>query len=234
MAEHPPYKTSLGIVATGLVLVAGGLAVGLLVCGGGFGSAVLEKLPEIVYAPEPVVIPATSHRLPDVIAGRPPEPAQPSPAPVAFSTEPPVFREPARWTQGAGTPVVPEPVAFPPAPQSPVSPPGFDPVLVPLEPLQPVLQPVPMPFEPRPVVPVPLAPSGPAARVSLSGDAVSVVAVSAQGPRVALPGSVPPGTYDVVVTFAGREPFSAGSLLVLDAGPRSVTCRSSLGICKIR
>jgi hypothetical protein len=221
-------RTSLGIVGTGAMLVVGGVAVGVLMCGGGFGAAILERLPEIVYAPETVKIPATSHRLPNVTAQRAPDPEPRSPEPSVRSSDPPdrrwdpaprVFREPARWTEGA------EP--------TPLAPLVVEPVPMPL---------MPAPLQPAAVVPTPLTPvpepmavpSGPMAMVSLTGDAVSVVARPATGPSFRLPGRVPPGTYDVVVTFAGREPFSAGSLLVLDAGPRSVTCRASLGICKIR
>ena len=100
---------------------------------------------------------------------------------------------------------------------------------VPVQPLAPVLRPQPV-LPPQPViVPQPVA----GAQVALSGDAV---AVSAFGPAggFPLPGVVPPGRYDVVVTFQGRDPFAATTLLVLDQTPKQVICRSTLGICKVR
>ena len=215
-------KTSLGIVGTGAALLFGAVGVGVLMCGGGFGSQVLLRLPEIVFAPEPVMIPATDPRLPKV-QQRSTQPVANRPAPRVerWPDADPVFRDPPRWTE-PGPESTPEPVG--PLPGA---------MLTPVEPL--VLQPAPV--QPMPMAPPSIGPApsvGPVATVSVSGDAASIVARAADGQRIQLPGAVPPGTYDLVVTFAGREPFAATTLLVLDASPRSVVCRSSLGICKVR
>ncbi|MCA9568985.1 MAG: hypothetical protein KC656_14145 [Myxococcales bacterium] len=216
-------KTSLGIMGTGAALLAGTVAVGMLICGGGFGGAVLERLPDVVFAPDPVMLPATQHRLPDV-RPKPGVPVARNPDPAPSWPEPrTVFRDPPRWTEPGPeamatdvplVPLVPEPMPM-------VMEPGF---------------PVPMPAVPVPMaVPVPVEAVGPMASVAVSGDAVSVVARSATtGQITRLPGALAPGNYELVVTFGGREPFAATSLLVLDASPRSVVCRASLGICKVR
>jgi len=72
------------------------------------------------------------------------------------------------------------------------------------------------------------------AEVTVSGDAAEVVALGADGTAFPLPSSLPRGTYDLQVRFDGGEPFIAGSIAVLDGADRSVTCRESLGICKVR
>lgn len=229
-AEQGPtggsLKTSLGIVGTGAALVFGALAVGVLMCGGGFGSQVLQRLPEIAFAPEPVMIPATDPRLPKVSGPSIPVARNPPPHrnPPRRWTEPePVFQDPPRWTE-------PGPDAAIPIPLTP-EPRGVPEPLVPLvDPPVPALAPV--PTQPQP--PVPTAPAGPLASVGVSGDAASILARSSGGQVTVLPGALPPGTYDIVVTFPGREPFAATTMLVLDATPRSVICRASLGICKVR
>jgi hypothetical protein len=72
------------------------------------------------------------------------------------------------------------------------------------------------------------------ADVALSGDAAAVVAVSPDGTGFPLPATLPRGTYDLQVTFGTRAPFLAGSIAILDGTAKSVTCRESLGICKVR
>lgn len=214
-AKGTNLGTSAGIVGTGIALLAGAVVVGGLICGGGFGGAVFERLPEIVFAEEPVVIPATSQRLPDLSVRNPDSPS-PASVPVARNPEPrSPFRDPARWMKPS------QPAPSQPVPVQPAVPVPVAPVAVPMEPVPPV----------EPVAPVP---TGPSAQVTVSGDALGVVAVAADGRRIALPGALPTGKYDVVVTFAGRDPFSVTSLLVLDTRPRSVTCRSALGLCKVR
>ncbi|MCB9678680.1 MAG: hypothetical protein H6737_26495 [Alphaproteobacteria bacterium] len=106
----------------------------------------------------------------------------------------------------------------------------------------------PRPRRPRPTGPKPKPPPEPedpmivevesdtliVAEVSLAGDASEVFAVTPDGTAYPLPAALPRGTYDLQVSFAGRAPFVAGSIAILDGTAKAVTCRESLGICKVR
>ncbi len=72
------------------------------------------------------------------------------------------------------------------------------------------------------------------ASVTVAGDAEQVVAVGSDGTAFPLPATLPRGTYDLFVTFVGSEPFSVGTLGILDGTPHTVTCRKSLGLCRVR
>ena len=72
------------------------------------------------------------------------------------------------------------------------------------------------------------------ASITVAGDAEQVVAVDGEGTAFPLPATLPRGTYDLQVAFAGSEPFGVGSLAVLDGTPQTVTCKQSLGLCRIR
>jgi hypothetical protein len=104
---------------------------------------------------------------------------------------------------------------------------------------------------PRPVGPRPPRPPKPApppdplafdvesesllvASIAVAGDPMLVLAIDAEGTAFPLPGELPRGRYALEVTFAGRAPFEAGAVTVLDASPQTVTCRSSLAICKVQ
>lgn len=72
------------------------------------------------------------------------------------------------------------------------------------------------------------------ANIAVVGDATAVVAHSRDGTARPLPGALPRGAYDLIVTFEGREAFTAGTITVIDGGSRTVQCKASLGICKVR
>ncbi|MEZ4323073.1 MAG: hypothetical protein R3F61_36740 [Myxococcota bacterium] len=126
------------------------------------------------------------------------------------------------------------------APPRPVS--GTDPAPEP----EPEPRPVRAPRPPRVPKPPRPEPEGPplivdveadiriVAEVGLAGDATEVLAVSPDGTAYPLPATLPRGTYDLDVSFGGAPHFMAGTLTLLDGTPHTVTCRESLGICKVR
>jgi hypothetical protein len=124
------------------------------------------------------------------------------------------------------------------SPPRPVS--GTDPA--PPEP-EPEVRPRPRPRRPRPP-PKPAEPEPSTvdvedeerivAAITVAGDAEQVVAIGSDGTAYPLPATLPRGTYDLQVTFAGGEPFAVGSLAILDGTAHTVTCKESLGLCRVR
>jgi len=54
------------------------------------------------------------------------------------------------------------------------------------------------------------------------------------GERIEVPGTVPPGEYEVEAVYSGGEPFSAGTLSARTGVDMKVLCSEALKGCKIR
>ncbi|MCA9493358.1 MAG: hypothetical protein KC621_25680 [Myxococcales bacterium] len=62
------------------------------------------------------------------------------------------------------------------------------------------------------------------------GDA-AVALVAGNGTRVAVPGEVPVGVYNIEATFPGAAPVLAGKVKVTPAGV-TIKCNPKMGICR--
>jgi hypothetical protein len=142
-------------------------------------------------------------------AGDPPAVEAPPAAPIDVVVPPP--------------PSAPEPP--PPESATPPTPPEPPPPTVP----KPATRAKPRPVEPPPVPAEPVAAPIRVA-VAVSGDADRVELV-ANGARITLPAQVPPGSYTIDATFAGRAPMGAGSTHVLDGKPLIVDCSALFTRC---
>lgn len=69
--------------------------------------------------------------------------------------------------------------------------------------------------------------------VILTGDAEKVT-LQRGSQRYAAPGSVPAGTYEVLVTFPDREPIASGSVSVLAGGKLTLSCSAQFKRCNAR
>lgn len=93
-------------------------------------------------------------------------------------------------------------------------------------------EPPPPPPEPRETAPAPSPPPAPkGAPVKTKGDG-QVVLIGGSG-RFPVPGNVPPGRYDIEVTFDGASPVRSGKVDV-GADGATVQCNADMGICRSR
>ena len=68
--------------------------------------------------------------------------------------------------------------------------------------------------------------------VSVDGDG-SVVLVGG-GRRYSLPTTVPPGRYDIEVTFSGQKPISVDKITVREGSDATIRCNARMGVCRAR
>jgi hypothetical protein len=61
-----------------------------------------------------------------------------------------------------------------------------------------------------------------------------VVVLVGSGARYPLPGSAPPGRYDIEATFPGEPPLVAGKITVGLGGNAVVVCNTNMGICRAK
>ncbi|MEQ1507578.1 MAG: hypothetical protein ABMB14_35435, partial [Myxococcota bacterium] len=161
----------------------------------------------------PILAPVDPPETPADRAPAPPSPPAPGADPVAGPEPdrgpPSIVEDPAS--------IRPPPAAGPP-PQPPS--PRTDPS--PGPPIELAPEPDPIPPSPTPVTSVPSGPSSGGVRVTATGEATSV---HLQGPggRFALPATVPPGTYAIVIDWiSGRH--TEGVLKVVAGHPLALKC----------
>lgn len=83
-----------------------------------------------------------------------------------------------------------------------------------------------------PAAPPPTPSAGSGQNVQVEGPA-SVVLVGASG-RVAVPGHVAPGRYEIEATFPGEQPVKFGNLTVSGGGSYTIVCNPKMAICRAR
>jgi hypothetical protein len=70
--------------------------------------------------------------------------------------------------------------------------------------------------------------------VAVSVEGGGAVVLVGSGGRYPVPGSVPPGRYEIEVTFTGQPAVNAGRITVREGSPAAVRCNERMGICSGR
>ena len=78
--------------------------------------------------------------------------------------------------------------------------------------------------------PPPAAPAR--SSVGLRGDVDHAVLIGTTGERFSIPGAVPPGTYNVLVTFPNQSPATAGTVRVNETSSLELECLSRFALCR--
>ncbi len=221
--ESPPPKPETRGVSTWLV----GLL--LLLVGGIVAQPYLRDSSEI---PEPLGELPTGNTAPAKPAEARPAAAEGSAADGAL--EPSTPDAPSAAPEQADPPeaatAIPEPVpsAPPKAASSPAQPPVVATSSAPAP--APAADPPEPTAKPEPPPPAPPTPTGVA--VGLAGDAQWVLLVGAEG-RFRLPTQVPPGRYEIEVTYPGEAAEEAGSIQIVADKPVTVSCDNFFRQCNV-
>jgi hypothetical protein len=147
---------------------------------------------------------------------------------IWWLTRPPTAVEPEPPPAAPAAPVeaAPPPALAPPVEPAPEPEPEPEPVEV--APDAPPTPPVKESAPPKPKAPAPQATGA----VELSG--TGSVTLSGSAGKFAAPGAVPPGTYDILVSFGGAEPFASGSVTIEAGQTKRIECKEAMGRCFVR